>query len=123
MDTHYGRDDLAAWKQGLKEAGVEYLFGAYVDTSACRNRNACQSTISKWWRLRTLYSRRFGGDGALGPHEDECVGLPDLASLTSFLGTAVCNRVRRPVWHGSHTVISRAVLRRQKLQQRGWVSG
>jgi glutamine synthetase len=117
MDTALWGDDPAAWKEGLKVAGVEYLFGAYVDILGVpKSKCVPIDHFEAMMRGSELYTvGALEGMGALGPHEDECVGLPDLASLTVLPWdpryAIACADLS---WHGQpYSHDSRAVLKRQ----------
>jgi glutamine synthetase len=74
----------AAVRDRLREQGVRYLFGAYVDAHGVPK--------SKCVPIEYLASAAAGselytvgaleGMGELGPNEDECAGMPDLARAT-----------------------------------------
>src|SRR5260370_38773539 len=84
MDTTISGGDVVAQKEKLKAAGVEYLFGAYVDIlgvpkSKCVPIDHLESMApgSEVYTVGPLE-----GMGTWGPNEDECVVIPDLACLT-----------------------------------------
>jgi glutamine synthetase len=71
-------------KRTLKDQGVKYFFGAYVDglgvpKSKCVPIDHLADAIggSELYTVGALEAM-----GPLGPNEDECVGLPDLATTT-----------------------------------------
>jgi glutamine synthetase len=74
----------AAVQARLREEGVRYLFGAYVDAHGVPK--------SKCVPIEFLASAAAGselytvgaleGMGELGPNEDECAGMPDLGRVT-----------------------------------------
>lgn len=76
--------DFGKKKTELAAAGVKYLFGAYVDVhgvpkSKCVPIEHFDDMIAG----SELYTvGALEGMGTLGPNEDECVGIPDPASLT-----------------------------------------
>jgi glutamine synthetase len=72
--------DIAGLKRRLSEAGVEYFFGAYVDglgvpKSKCVPLDHLEAA-AEGSELYTVGALELMG--ALGPNEDECVGVPDL---------------------------------------------
>jgi glutamine synthetase len=73
----------AAVRDRLREQGVRYLFGAYVDAhgvpkSKCVPIEFLQSAVAG----SELYTvGALEGMGELGPNEDECAGMPDLAHV------------------------------------------
>jgi glutamine synthetase len=75
---------VAALRDRLKEDGVKYLFGAFVDgdgvpKSKCVPIDHMES-MAAGSELYTVGA--LEGMGELGPNEDECEGHPDLAALT-----------------------------------------
>lgn len=109
--------DFAKKKTELAAAGVKYLFGAYVDLhgvpkSKCVPIEHFDDMIAG----SELYTvGALEGMGALGPNEDECVAVPDLASLTVLpwdpqFAVAFADLY----WHDEpYSHDSRAVLKRQ----------
>jgi glutamine synthetase len=74
----------AALRARLREQGVRYLFGAYVDAhgvpkSKCVPVEHLES-MAEGSELYTVGA--LEGMGPLGPNEDECAGIPDLERLT-----------------------------------------
>ena len=71
-------------KTELIEAGVTTLFGAYVDIHGVPKSKAVPvNHFEDYARGSELYTvGALEGMGELGPNEDECVGIPDLDSLT-----------------------------------------
>lgn len=71
--------DLPAKKQELIDAGVKYLFGAYVDIHGVPKSKAVPVEHFKDMLAGSeLYTvGALEGMGELGPNEDECVGVPD----------------------------------------------
>jgi glutamine synthetase len=73
----------AAVREQLREQGVRYLFGAYVDAhgvpkSKCVPIDSLESAAAG----SELYTvGALEGMGELGPNEDECAGIPDLARV------------------------------------------
>ena len=71
------RDELA-------EAGVQYVFGWYTDVDGVPKSKcvpvASLPSMAKGSELYTVGA--LEGMGDLGPHEDECAGMPDLDRLT-----------------------------------------
>src|SRR5439155_812540 len=81
-----GTDDreLASLRDDLGAAGVRYLFGAYTDIHGVPKAKcvplAHLADMAAGSELYTVGA--LEGMGDLGPNEDECVGVPDLARLT-----------------------------------------
>lgn len=77
-------NEVAVVKQRLVEAGVKYVFGAYVDLdgipkSKCVPVDHFEDMVAG----SELYTvGALEGMGELGPNEDECVGIPDLSRIT-----------------------------------------
>jgi glutamine synthetase len=74
---------LSALREKLREQGVKYLFGAYVDVygvpkAKCVPLNHLEDMAAGSERYTV---GGLEGMGELGPHEDECLGIPDLDSL------------------------------------------
>jgi len=69
-------DDLAA-------QGVEYVFGAYVDINGrSKSKVVPVEHLPNLLAGSERYTPRGLGDlGQMTPHEDECVALPDPATL------------------------------------------
>lgn len=76
--------ELASVKRDLVEAGVQYVFGAYVDLLGVPKAKCVPvSHFESMAAGSELYTvGALEGMGELGPNEDECVGVPDLSSLT-----------------------------------------
>ncbi|HLI11675.1 MAG TPA: type III glutamate--ammonia ligase [Alphaproteobacteria bacterium] len=109
--------DIKAKQGELAEAGVEYLFGAYVDIlgvpkSKCVPIGHFGSMI-KGSELYTVGA--LEGMGPLGPNEDECVGMPDLASLTILPWNRRYAVIAADLlWHGQpYSHDSRWILKKQ----------
>jgi glutamine synthetase len=104
-------------RDDLTERGVRYFFGAYVDIhgvpkSKCVPIDHLESAL-KGSELYTVGA--LEGMGDLGPHEDECAGIPDLSTVTVLpwapryaVAPADLTLHGKPYSHDS-----RAVLRRQ----------
>ncbi len=77
-------DEIAAMKRRLQEAGVQYLFGAFVDLhGVAKSKCVPIEHFESYAQGSELYTvGALEGMGELGPNEDECVGIPDLAALT-----------------------------------------
>ena len=77
--TSFPRD-----KAALKKAGVQTLFGAYVDILGVPKSKAVPiDHFEDYLKGSELYTvGALEGMGELGPNEDECTGIPDLDSLT-----------------------------------------
>ena len=71
-------------KAALKKAGVQTLFGAYVDIHGVPKSKAVPiDHFEDYLKGSELYTvGALEGMGELGPNEDECSGIPDLDSLT-----------------------------------------
>ena len=109
--------NLKETKKELVAAGVEYVYGAYVDIHGVPKSKCVPiahfEDFAKGSELYTVGA--LEGMGTLGPNEDECVGVPDLSSLTVLpwdrrfaIAAADLNFHDTPYSHDS-----RAVLRRQ----------
>lgn len=110
-------DPLTLLREELREQGVRYLFGAYVDAHGVPKSKCVPleylEDMAKGSELYTVGA--LDGMGPLGPNEDECEGIPDLSRVrvlpwdTRF---AIAPADLR--FHGApYTHDSRAVLRRQ----------
>ncbi len=77
-------ESLGRLKQRLIDQGVQYLFGAYTDVHGVpKSKCVPINHLEDYARGSELYTvGALEGMGELGPNEDECVGLPDLAALT-----------------------------------------
>ncbi|WP_436643126.1 glutamine synthetase family protein [Microbaculum sp. FT89] len=73
-------DDLNSKIRSLKEQGVEYVFGFYVDINgAPKSKCVPVESLASMLGGSELYTvGALEGMGELGPHEDECAGYPDL---------------------------------------------
>lgn len=71
-------------RRELIAAGVEYVYGAYVDIhGVAKSKCVPVQHFADYMRGSELYTvGALEGMGALGPNEDECAGVPDLSSLT-----------------------------------------
>jgi len=71
-------------KSELIERGVTTLFGAYVDIHGVPKSKAVPiDHFDDYVGGSELYTvGALEGMGELGPNEDECVGVPDLESMT-----------------------------------------
>lgn len=76
--------DPAEIKKALVEQGVRYLFGAYTDVHGVpKSKCVPISHLGDAAGGSELYTvGALEGMGALGPNEDECVGVPDLDAVT-----------------------------------------
>ena len=76
-------NDLKELRDRLADAGVEYLFGAYVDIHGVPKAKCVPIAHLEGWAAGSeLYTvGALEGMGDLGPNEDECVSIPDLAGL------------------------------------------
>jgi len=77
-------NDLENIKAHLAEAGVRYVFGAYVDVHGVpKSKCVPLAHLEDMAQGSELYTvGALEGMGELGPNEDECVGVPDLDALT-----------------------------------------
>ena len=73
-----------ALRDRLREQGVRYLFGAYVDAHGVpKSKCVPVEFLDSMAQGSELYTvGALEGMGALGPNEDECCGIPDLSRLT-----------------------------------------
>jgi len=71
-------------KQRLTAGGVRYVFGAYTDVHGVpKSKCVPIEHLADAAAGSELYTvGALDGMGELGPHEDECVGIPDLDELT-----------------------------------------
>src|SRR5262249_4272213 len=101
----------------LEQQGVKYFFGAYVDIHGVpKSKCVPIAHLEAALHGSELYTvGALEGMGDLGPHEDECAGIPDLTSVTVLpwarpyaVPPAALPRQGEPYSHDS-----RAVLRRQ----------
>ena len=76
--------DIAELRERLKDEGVKYLFGAFVDGEGVPKSKcvpiAHMESMAAGSELYTVGA--LEGMGELGPNEDECEGHPDLSALT-----------------------------------------
>ncbi|HEX2372830.1 MAG TPA: hypothetical protein VHO93_02500 [Actinomycetota bacterium] len=76
--------DVQAARRRLEAAGVRYVFGAYTDLNGVPKSKCVPidhfEAMAAGSELYTVGA--LEGMGKLGPNEDECVGIPDLDSLT-----------------------------------------
>jgi glutamine synthetase len=77
-------NEVARAKQRLIDAGVKYVFGAYVDLDGVpKSKGVPVDHFEDMAAGSELYTvGALEGMGELGPNEDECVGVPDLSRLT-----------------------------------------
>jgi glutamine synthetase len=77
-------NEVAQAKKRLVDAGVKYVFGAYVDLDGVPKSKCVPvghfEDMAAGSELYTVGA--LEGMGELGPNEDECVGVPDLSGLT-----------------------------------------
>jgi glutamine synthetase len=76
--------DIDQLRQDLKERGVKYVFGAYTDVHGVpKSKCVPVEHIADAAAGSELYTvGALDGMGELGPNEDECTGIPDLAEIT-----------------------------------------
>jgi glutamine synthetase len=76
--------DVEQARRRLEAAGVRYVFGAYTDLNGVPKSKCVPighfEDMAAGSELYTVGA--LEGMGKLGPNEDECVGVPDLDSLT-----------------------------------------
>lgn len=104
-------------KRELMAAGVEYVYGAYVDIhGVAKSKCVPVAHFADYAEGSELYTvGALEGMGALGPNEDECAGIPDLASLTVLpWDKRIAVACADLTFHGApYSHDSRAVLKRQ----------
>ncbi len=104
-------------REELEAAGVTTLFGAYVDIHGVPKSKAVPiEHYEDYLAGSELYTvGALEGMGELGPNEDECVGVPDLDSLTVLpWDTRYAVAAADLEFHGKpYDHDSRAVLKRQ----------
>jgi glutamine synthetase len=102
----------------LAADGVEYVLGGWIDAMGrSKSKVVPISHLPDLLAGSERYTPRGMGDlGRMTPHEDECVGMPDLATLT------VCPWDRRMAWTAADllwagrepfALCTRSVLKRQ----------
>lgn len=76
--------DIERLRAELESQGVKYLFGAYTDVHGVPKSKCVPIThLADAAAGSELYTvGALDGMGELGPHEDECVGVPDLTAIT-----------------------------------------
>ena len=76
--------ETAQTKSRLVDAGVKFVFGAYVDLDGVpKSKCVPVDHLEDMAAGSELYTvGALEGMGELGPNEDECVGIPDLSRLT-----------------------------------------
>ena len=85
METRFETWDAlpGAMREQLREQGVRYLFGAYVDAHGVPKSKCVPvdflDSMAEGSELYTVGA--LEGMGELGPNEDECSGVPDLSRL------------------------------------------
>jgi glutamine synthetase len=101
----------------LEQQGVKYFFGAYVDIHGVpKSKCVPISHLEAALQGSELYTvGALEGMGDLGPHEDECAGIPDLAGTTVLpWDTRYAVAPADLLLHGEpYSHDSRAVLKRQ----------
>jgi glutamine synthetase len=108
----------AAVRDRLREQGVRYLFGAYVDAHGVPKSKCVPidflPTAVEGSELYTVGA--LEGMGELGPNEDECCGLPDLSRVTVLpwdrryaIAPADLEYDGAPYSHDSRAVLKRQV--------------
>ena len=107
----------AALRDRLRDEGVRYLFGAYVDAHGVpKSKCVPVDYLDSMAQGSELYTvGALEGMGVLGPNEDECAGIPDLSRIVVLpwdrrFAVAPADLE----YHGApYTHDSRAVLKRQ----------
>jgi glutamine synthetase len=119
MDTVKPIDpEHAKVAEQLSADGVEYVIGGWIDIMGrSKSKLVPVAHLPNLLAGSERYTPRGMGDlGRMTPHEDECVGLPDLATLV------VCPWDRRVAWTAADLLFSgtepfalctRSVLKRQ----------
>jgi glutamine synthetase len=76
--------DIEQLRQDLEAQGVKYVFGAYTDVHGVpKSKCVPVAHIADAAAGSELYTvGALDGMGELGPNEDECTGIPDLAEVT-----------------------------------------
>ena len=119
-----GAQDLAALRDRLRDQGVRYVFGAYVDAHGVPKSKcvpvAYLESMAEGSELYTVGA--LEGMGELGPNEDECLGIPDLSALTVLpwdrrYAVAPANLQFRgePYTHDSRDVLKRQIAQAAEL--------
>ena len=116
--------DLDQLRSDLDSAGVEVLFGAYVDIHGVAKAKAVPiEKLESWTRGSELYTvGALEGMGPLGPNEDECVSIPDLDAITQLpwarryaLAPADLYFHRKSYSHDSRAALKRQVARAAEM--------
>lgn len=119
--------DLDQLRSVLIEAGVEVLFGAYVDVHGVPKAKAVPiEKLESWAQGSELYTvGALEGMGPLGPNEDECVSIPDLDAVTQLpwarryaLAPADLYFHGKPYTHDSRAVLKRQIERAAEMGYR-----
>jgi glutamine synthetase len=114
-------------KRTLKDQGVKYFFGAYVDglgvpKSKCVPIDHLDDALagSELYTVGALEAM-----GPLGPNEDECAGIPDLTTTTVLpwdrryaIAAADLQLYGKPYSHCSRTVLKRQLAAAAELGYR-----
>jgi glutamine synthetase len=83
-DRVEGVTDIERLRHDLESQGVKYVFGAYTDVHGVpKSKCVPVSHLADAAAGSELYTvGALDGMGELGPNEDECAGIPDLAEIT-----------------------------------------
>jgi glutamine synthetase len=83
-DRVEGVTDIERLRQELESQGVRYVFGAYTDVHGVpKSKCVPVAHLADAAAGSELYTvGALDGMGELGPNEDECAGIPDLAEIT-----------------------------------------
>ena len=109
-------ESRAALLDRLREQGVRYLFGAYVDAHGVpKSKCVPVDYLDSMAQGSELYTvGALEGMGELGPNEDECLGIPDLSRLVVLpwdrrfaVAPADLEHHGRPYTHDSRGVLKR----------------
>jgi len=115
---------LADLKKQLKAKGVQYFFGAYVDgLGVPKSKCVPIDHLEKAAAGSELYTvGALEAMGPLGPNEDECVGLPDMASTVVLpwdrryaLAPTDLHFGGTPYSHCSRTILKRQLAEAAKM--------
>lgn len=119
-----GSRDLDRIRADLEAAGVEVLFGAYVDIHGLPKAKAVPiEKLDAWAAGSELYTvGALEGMGPLGPNEDECVSIPDLDAITQLpwagryaLAPADLYFHDKPYSHDSRAALKRLLARAAEM--------
>lgn len=104
----------------LEGAGVKYVFGSWADVHGRSKGKAVPiGSFDRMVRGSELYTvGALDGMGPLGPNEDECAALPDLASLTVCPWDGKYAWMASDLWwHGEHYPYDSRWILKQVVEQ------